>query len=124
MVKRKVGRKIEKKKERHERIITTLRKKNDQTWTELIKSTNLSTESLTFGLSELIEQKLIKKNKKTKRYHLRVETKNKTLSVARDFNIMSLDLDESMKELRENERELTEKEERLNALNKILGEDE
>jgi len=93
----------DKRPQRQEKILEALGKQNYQTFTNLIDSKpKIDRDSLSKGLQELQEQKLIKKKKDTKRYYL-PETKNKILRVAQTFNIMKFDLEDSMKELREHE---------------------
>jgi len=101
MEKRKRGRKKEKRKESHEKIITALGKQNDQTWTGLSKSTELSSKPLRDGINELITENIIKKN--GKHYNLQSETKNKILSSKELSKLLSIDIDEYIKELREHE---------------------
>lgn len=93
----------DKRPQRQEKILEALGKQNYQTFTNLIDSRpKIDRDSLSKGLQELQEQKLIKKKKDTKRYYL-PETKNKKLRAARDYNIMKFDLEDTIKELREHE---------------------
>jgi len=97
-------------KTRETTILEILGKQNDQTFREIQNSSRIinngkkmGTESCVLGLKELMKKELVKKDEKTKHYSIRTDTKNKTLLATRKHNIMSFDLDESMKELRENE---------------------
>lgn len=94
----------EKRPQRQEKILESLGKQNYQTFTDLFYSKpKIDRDSLSKGLNELYkEQKLIKKQEDTNRYYL-PETKNKKLLMARDHNIMKIDLESSMKELREHD---------------------
>ncbi len=81
------------------KIITSLGMKNNQTFTELTKTANISRESALLGLKKL---KDVISRDKEKRYHLKSETKNKVLKAFRDFKIIDFDIDSNMQSLREN----------------------
>ena len=94
---------IIKRPQRQEKILEALGKQNNQTFTNLIDSKpKIDRDSLSKGLKELQEEKLIKKQKDTKCYYL-PETKNKTLRAAQKYNIMKFDLEDTIKELKEDD---------------------
>ena len=92
-------------KDRDLRILKTLGKKNNQTFTELKKDTRMGTESLVLGLKELIKNKIVIQDRKSKRYAIRTDIKSKVLLAPQKQknNLMNLDLDIAMSELRESD---------------------
>ncbi|MBL7002119.1 MAG: hypothetical protein ISR80_05120 [Nitrosopumilus sp.] len=92
-------------KDRDSRILESLGKKNNQTFTELRKDTKMGTESLVLGLDELIEKKIVTKDDKSKKYAIRTDIKSKILLAPQKQknNPMNMDLDIAMDELRESD---------------------
>ena len=87
-------------KTRENTILEVLGKKNNLTFTELKSIGKIGNVSLTQGLDELKNKKLVKRDLKTKRYILQTETKNKTLEILKKKNIINLDT-ETIEKLRD-----------------------
>jgi hypothetical protein len=86
-----------------DRIVLSLSKKNNQTFQEVYRSMTIGRTNLQWGLDDLISQNIIHKNKETKRYSLKIETKNKVLLEIRKSKLTENNIEDRMKELREHE---------------------
>jgi len=87
-------------KTRELKILEALGKQNNQSFAEIIRSERMGTESLVLGLNELIKKKLVKQDKKTKRYSIQSDSKNKTLQLLEKNNISKLN-PETLEKLRD-----------------------
>lgn len=91
---------------RQERILSILGMKNGLTAKEIINLSNnpntgkIGRSEAFRGLNELLEQKIITRDE-SKKYFIQTETKNKTLLITQEYDVMKIDVEESMKELKE-----------------------
>lgn len=92
-------------KTRENTILEILTKTPNLTTNQIRQKAKMGTESCVLGLKELMEKNLIKKDEKTKTYSIRTDFKNKILSELKQtkHDFMRFDLDECMKELKEND---------------------
>jgi hypothetical protein len=68
-------------KKRNSTILELLGKQNNQSFAELKRVGHMGTESLVLGLKDLMDDKLVKKDLKTKRYSIQSDSTNKTLQL-------------------------------------------
>ena len=87
---------------REGKILSSLSKKNHQTFQEIFRDQKMGRKSAKLGFDKLVKDGLIDRDSKTKKYFIKTNIKNKILLAPTKTkrNLMDIDLDLSMQELR------------------------